>query len=66
MNAPGKILIADRNRHVREFLQRELEAEGYQVTAASKAETALKLANDKTYDLDEKNFTVFFHDHNTV
>ena len=34
MNAPGKILIADRNRHVREFLQRELEAEGYQVEAA--------------------------------
>ena len=34
MNAPGKILIADRNRHVREFLQRELEAEGFQVEAA--------------------------------
>ncbi len=26
-----KILIADRNRHVREFLRRELGAEGYQV-----------------------------------
>jgi CheY-like chemotaxis protein len=29
-----KILIADRNRHVRDFLQRELSVEGYQVEAA--------------------------------
>ncbi len=29
-----KILIADRNRHVREFLRRELGAEGYQVEVA--------------------------------
>jgi CheY-like chemotaxis protein len=29
-----KILIADRNRHVREFLRRELSAEGYQVEVA--------------------------------
>ncbi len=29
-----KILIADRNRHVREFLRRELGAEGYQVAVA--------------------------------
>ena len=29
-----KILIADRNRHVRDFLQRELSAEGYQVEVA--------------------------------
>ncbi len=29
-----KILIADRNRHVREFLRRELGAEGYQVEMA--------------------------------
>lgn len=31
---PCKILIADRNRHVREFLRRELTAEGYQVEVA--------------------------------
>lgn len=30
-----KILIADRNRHVREFLRRELTAEGYQVEMAA-------------------------------
>jgi len=29
-----KILIADRNRHVRDFLRRELGAEGYQVEVA--------------------------------
>ena len=29
-----KILIADRNRHVRDFLRRELIAEGYQVEVA--------------------------------
>lgn len=29
-----KILIADRNRHVREFLRRELGAEGYEVEVA--------------------------------
>jgi CheY-like chemotaxis protein len=34
-----RILFADRNRHVREFLKREFEAEGYQVqTAASDRE----------------------------
>jgi DNA-binding response OmpR family regulator len=31
---PLKILIADRNRHVREFLRRELSAEGYRVEVA--------------------------------
>jgi DNA-binding NtrC family response regulator len=31
---PCKILIADRNRHVREFLRRELSAEGYLVEVA--------------------------------
>lgn len=29
-----KILVADRNRHVREFLRRELTAEGYRVEVA--------------------------------
>jgi DNA-binding response OmpR family regulator len=31
---PFRILIADRNRHVREFLRRELTTEGYQVEVA--------------------------------
>jgi DNA-binding NtrC family response regulator len=34
VDATGKILIADRNRHVREFLRRELMTEGYQVEVA--------------------------------
>ncbi len=34
MAEPCKILIADRNRHVRDFLRRELSAEGYQVEVA--------------------------------
>ncbi len=34
LGRPIKILIADRNRHVREFLRRELTAEGYQVEVA--------------------------------
>ena len=29
-----RVLIADRNRHVREFLRREFEAEGYEVQVA--------------------------------
>ena len=31
MNRPVILLIADRNPHVREFLKRELMAEGYQI-----------------------------------
>lgn len=38
-----KILIADRNRHVREFLRRELEAEGYQVEVARDGRELLTL-----------------------
>ena len=34
MDLQPLILIADRNRHVREFLRRELEAEGYRVELA--------------------------------
>lgn len=34
MSEPCKILIADRNRHVRELLRRELIAEGYTVEVA--------------------------------
>lgn len=38
-----KILIADRNRHVREFLRRELGAEGYQVEVAGDGREVLNL-----------------------
>ena len=36
------ILIADRNRHVREFLKRELTAEGYQVLLAKSGQEVLR------------------------
>ncbi len=38
-----RILLADRNRHVRELLRRELEAEGYLVTGARDAQEILAL-----------------------
>lgn len=38
-----KILVADRNRHVREFLRRELRAEGYQVEVARDGRELLNL-----------------------
>ncbi len=38
------ILIADRNRHVREFLKREMIAEGYQVRLGSSSQEVLKWA----------------------
>ncbi len=38
-----KILIADRNRHVRELLRRELVAEGYQVEVARDGRELLDL-----------------------
>ncbi len=37
------ILIADRNRHVREFLQRELVADGYRVMTAKNGREVLEL-----------------------
>ena len=40
-----KILIADRNRHVREFLRRELCAEGYQVEVARDGREVLSRLN---------------------
>ncbi len=40
---PCKILIADRNRHVREFLRRELVAEGYRVEVARDGREVLNL-----------------------
>lgn len=38
-----RILLADRNRHVREFLRRELETEGYLVAVARDAQEILDL-----------------------
>lgn len=38
------ILIADRNPHVREFLRREMTAEGYEIRLANTAREALKWA----------------------
>jgi CheY-like chemotaxis protein len=37
-----KILIADRNRHVRDFLRRELTAEGYRVEMAADGQEILR------------------------
>lgn len=47
-----KILIADRNRHVREFLRRELNAEGYRVEVARDGREVLtSLEGDEPPDL---------------
>ncbi|MBI4642362.1 MAG: response regulator [Deltaproteobacteria bacterium] len=48
MNAPGRILIADRNRHVREFLRRELMIEGYQVEVARDGREVLEMIHGRT------------------
>jgi CheY-like chemotaxis protein len=40
-----KILITDRNRHVRDFLRRELAAEGYQVEMAADGREVLSRIN---------------------
>ncbi|MHB9072730.1 MAG: response regulator [Desulfobaccales bacterium] len=40
-----KILITDRNRHVRDFLRRELTAEGYQVEMAADGREVLSRIN---------------------
>jgi DNA-binding NtrC family response regulator len=40
-----KILIADRNRHVRDFLRRELTTEGYQVEMAADGREILSQIN---------------------
>jgi DNA-binding NtrC family response regulator len=42
-----KILIADRNPHVREFLKREMEAEGYDVRLAKNGREVLTWAYHK-------------------
>ena len=43
MDPAAKILIADRNRHVRELLRRELTAEGYRVVVAKDGRELLEL-----------------------
>ncbi|HUT53036.1 MAG TPA: response regulator [bacterium] len=46
------ILIADKNRHVREFLRRELIGEGYAVRLAGDGNELLRILDeDKTLDL---------------
>lgn len=42
MSRPHKILVADRNPHVRRFLARELSAAGFEVTAAESAAHLMK------------------------
>jgi DNA-binding NtrC family response regulator len=47
-----KILVADRNQHVREFLKRELMAEGYGVRLAKNVQEVLKkVYHTETLDL---------------
>lgn len=47
-----KILIADRNSHVREFLKREMTAAGYQVELAETGQEVLKCVyKDESLDL---------------
>ena len=43
VNHKGKILLADRNRHVRKYLERELLSEGYQVILAGEGRELLHL-----------------------
>jgi len=45
------ILIADRNRNIREFLQRELSAEGHRVRLASDGREVLKMIEVEFPDL---------------
>lgn len=43
MNDPFRILITDRNRHVREFLEREFRDAGYQTQVAKDGQEVLAL-----------------------
>ncbi|MBW2489956.1 MAG: sigma-54-dependent Fis family transcriptional regulator, partial [Deltaproteobacteria bacterium] len=45
-----KILVVDDDINVLKVIKMRLEAEGYQVTTAGEAKTALKLANDDVFD----------------
>jgi DNA-binding NtrC family response regulator len=42
------LLIADRNPHIREFLKREMGAEGYNIQLAKNGREVLKLVNSST------------------
>ena len=46
----GKILVVDDDINILKVLKMRLEAEGYRVTTAGKAKTALKLATDDVFD----------------
>ena len=46
----GKILVVDDDTNILKVIKMRLEAEGYQVTTAGKAKTALELANDDVFD----------------
>lgn len=49
---PARLLLADRNRHVREFLKRELETEDHTVVTASSAQEILTvLGGGERFDL---------------
>jgi DNA-binding response OmpR family regulator len=44
VSTPKHILVADRNPHIRKFLKRELEAEGYRIRLAENGIDVLKWA----------------------
>ena len=52
MEKEFKILVADRNQHVREFIKRELMAEGYRVGLAKNVQEVLnRVYHSETIDL---------------
>ena len=51
MNQQFIILIADRNRHIREYLQRELIAMGYSTRLANDGRQVMRLIDDEPPDL---------------
>lgn len=48
VEAAKKILVADRNRHVREFLRRELAGEGYEILVARDGREVRELLDSPT------------------
>jgi DNA-binding NtrC family response regulator len=52
MQAKANLLIVDRNPHVREYLKRELGAEGYNIRLVESCREMFKLINDvQAFDL---------------
>jgi DNA-binding NtrC family response regulator len=47
MKKPFTILISDRNRYIREFLSREMKAEGYHVELAKNSKEVLQSVNNR-------------------